>query len=158
FHPADVDPGQLKRGPRFVVLARGGPRLLESLLQILFGLRLATGPPRHTSTPVECPEATVVIVVFDDRERLVRKLCRPAELTVQRSCDLGKCRQRSTLNGPVALDRSLLGENGHLVAHDRQVTELPRCARGEKSATQGRLELYGAKQELARREVGFECE
>ena len=155
FHPADVDPRQLKRGPRFVVLPRGSARGLERLLQILFGLRLAPGPSRHTSTAVERPEATVVIVGFDDRERLVRKLCRPAELTVQRGCDFGERRQRSTLNGPVALDRSLLGENGHLVAHDRKISELPRGARGEKSAPQGRLELHGAKQELPRREVRF---
>src|SRR5512133_2719719 len=86
FHPADVDPGELKRSPRFVVLSRGSARLLEGLLQIVFGLRLAAGPSRHTSTPVERPEAPVVIVVFDDRERLVGKLCRPAKLTVQRGC------------------------------------------------------------------------
>ena len=71
FHAADVDPGQLKRGPRFVVLPRRGSRGLEGLLQILFGLRLTSGPSRHTSTAVERPEATVVVVGFDDRECLV---------------------------------------------------------------------------------------
>ena len=62
-----------------------------------------------------------MIVGFDDRERVARKLSRPDELTVQRGCNFGERRQGSTLNGPVPLGFSLLDEDGHLVAHNRKI-------------------------------------
>jgi hypothetical protein len=133
-----------------VVFPRGCPRGLERLLQIFFGIRLAPGPSRYAGTPVERPEAAIVIVRFDDCERLVCKLGCPHELTVQRGCNFRKRGEGSALNRPVALRLSLLDENSHLVAHDRKISELPGGARGEKAPTQGRFELHGSKEKLAR--------
>src|SRR5438552_4121281 len=39
-HASDVDPCQLKRGPRLVVLPSGSPRCLERLLPEILGLPL----------------------------------------------------------------------------------------------------------------------
>ena len=94
-----------------------------------------------------------MVVVLDDLERLVGELGRARELAVERGRRLRERRQSSALEIARARRGCLLRDHRHLVAHDRQVAELPGGARGEEAPLQRRLELRRAQQQLARRHV-----
>src|SRR5207245_289224 len=129
------------------------PGGFERLQPVLLGLPFPSSPSRDSSTAVERSEAALVVIGFDDRECLVGELCGADELTVQRGRDLGKRREGSALDVAGALHLGLLRDDAHLVAYDGEVLHLPGGARREIPTPQGRLELDGAEQELARREV-----
>src|SRR5437867_3147007 len=115
-HAADVDPCQLERGPRLVVLPSSRPRCLERLLLEILGLPLSSCPPGHACAAVEGSETAFVIVFFDNRERLVRKLCCAPEITVERSHHLGERRERPTLDAAGSLRFGLFRDDAHPLA------------------------------------------
>ena len=151
---ADVDPRQLERGPCLVILPPGSPRGLERLLLVLLGLR-------HRARPTARRERGGRARRSGRRGRRLRRPRAPR----RRAPPRGRARRRSEAATSesavsarlwivaVALRRGLLGEDGHLVANDRQISELPRGARREVAALERRLELDRAEQQLARREV-----
>src|SRR5205085_11184288 len=99
---------------------------------------------------VERAEPPDEIVLVEHRERAVRVLGRAADVAFTRDRRLCECRERASANAVVPVLLGRLRHLRHLVRDRGEVAELPRGPRGVVAALERRLELDGAKEELAR--------
>ena len=88
--------------------------------------------------------------VADRSERLIRNLPRPERIRLAHQDHVGEPGERLPFEDAVADTRRLLAHRLHLARDRGQVVEAPGRLRSEVPALEGRLELQGAQERVAR--------
>jgi hypothetical protein len=148
-----MDARELERSLRLLILPPCRPRDLQCAVLESLGLGETPHPPRHTGAAIQGAEEPVVIVRLHDLERLVGELRSTRKFTVEGRGRFRERAERPALQIARPFGCSLLRDDAHLVAHDGQITELPRGTRRQETPPERRFQLSGSKQELAGRNV-----